>query len=113
MSKQISICRNNDFRKIYARGKSFVSSVLIIYVFKNRFHENRVGITTSKKIGNAVKRNRARRVIREAYREICGELAQGYDFIFVARGRTPYVKTNVIKKQMVNLFKSANIYKVV
>ena len=66
MDKFISICRNNDFRRLYAKGKSFVSPLVVVYVKKNRNQGLRVGITTSKKIGNAVLRNRSRRVIREA-----------------------------------------------
>ena len=52
-----------------------------------------MGITTSKKIGNAVRRNRARRVIREAYRPLASRVKRGYDLVLVARGRTPFVKS--------------------
>ena len=64
MDKFVPLCRNNDFRRLYARGKSYVTPVVVIYVMKNRTKNLRVGITTSKKIGNAVLRNRSRRVIR-------------------------------------------------
>ena len=68
MDKIIPICNNNEFRRAYARGKCFVTPVVVVYVLKNRTGNVRVGITTSKKIGNAVRRNRSRRVIREAFR---------------------------------------------
>ena len=65
----VSLKENRDFRRLYTRGKSFVSPSLVTYVMKNRRSGGiRVGITTSKKIGNAVTRSRARRVIREAFR---------------------------------------------
>ena len=51
-----------------------------------------MGITTGKKIGNAVKRNRARRIIREAVRALLPEMRSGFDIILVARGKTPYLK---------------------
>lgn len=100
MAKINSLCRNNDFRRAYARGKSYVTPVVVIYVMKNREKSRRVGITTSKKIGNAVQRNRARRVIREAYRQLMPRLKRGYDLVFVARGRTPFVKSTDVLKAM-------------
>ena len=56
---------NSDFRRAYLRGKSYTNPALVSYVVKNNAGLCRIGITTSKKIGNAVQRNRARRVIRE------------------------------------------------
>ncbi len=60
-----------------------------------RGKSNRLGIIAGKKVGNAVKRNRARRIIREAFRLIEPELKskteKHYDFVFVARGKTPYL----------------------
>ena len=58
----VSLKDNRDFRRLYARGKSFVGPALVTYVMKNRCGGIRVGITTSKKIGNAVRRSRSRRM---------------------------------------------------
>ena len=55
---------NKDFRRLYHRGKSYVSPVLVTYVMKNRKAGLRIGFTTSKKIGIAVRRNRSRRIMR-------------------------------------------------
>ena len=68
-----SLCENRDFKRLYARGRSFVTPLCVVYVMKNRLGVNRVGITTSKKIGCAVKRNRARRLLSEGYRLIAAE----------------------------------------
>ena len=106
----VSLCKNHEFRRVYARGRSYVSPVVVSYVMKNRCRTLRVGITTSKKIGGAVQRNRARRVIREAFREISAELRPGYDIVFVARGRTPFVKSTEICRQMRQQMKEAGIF---
>ena len=100
MEKMVALCRNNDFRRLYARGKSFVSPVVVVYTLKNRTGQVRVGITTSKKIGNAVQRNRSRRVIREAYRGLASRVRPGVDLVFVARGKTPYVKSTDVARHM-------------
>lgn len=110
MGQIISICRNNDFRRAYSRGKNYVSGVVVLYVLRNRQKNVRVGITTSKKIGNAVRRNRARRVIREACRPLLSQVRPGYDLVFVARGRTPFVKSTVVKENIEQLLKTAGIF---
>lgn len=109
MSVYVTLKDNRDFSRLYRRGKSFVSPVLVTYVMKNRSDNLRFGITTGKKIGKAVKRSRARRVIRAAYYELFPQLRQGYDIVFVARGKTPFVKSQVIKKSMAQQLKAAGV----
>ena len=59
--------------------------LIVTYALKNRLGYTRLGITTSKKIGKAVQRNRARRLIKTAYRNLLPEIAPGYDLVVVAR----------------------------
>lgn len=90
--KAVSLTVNSDFRRAYARGKVYTNPALVTYINRNRAGICRIGITTSKKIGNAVQRNRARRVIRAAFNEM-PELKGAYDIVFVARTRTIYRKS--------------------
>lgn len=109
MGPFVSLCKNHEFRRAYSKGKSFVSPVVVVYVLKNRCRTLRVGITTSKKIGCAVERNRARRVIREAFREIAPRVRPGYDIVLVARGRTPFVKSTEVGRQLKKLLGAAGV----
>ena len=84
MSEILTLKENKDFHRLYNKGKSQISPVLVTYILKNRNDNLRYGITTGKKIGNAVKRNRARRVIRAAFKECAPHLKSGYDIVFVA-----------------------------
>lgn len=111
MKKYITLKDNRDFSRLYRRGKSFVSPVLVTYVTKNKSDNLRFGITTGKKIGKAVKRSRARRVIRAAYYQLYPEMNRGYDIVFVARGKTPFVKSQVVCKAMRQHLKSAGVLK--
>jgi ribonuclease P protein component len=110
MSTPCTIKENWDFSRLYRRGKSYVSSSIVIYVLKNKSNNLRYGITTGKKIGNAVKRSRSRRIIRAAFSQIHPYLKNGYDFIFVARSKTPYLKSTDIRNDMEKLFKKANLF---
>ena len=97
----IVLKQNSDFRRAYGRGKSFSDPALVTYVLKNnRAGTCRVGITTSKKIGSAVERNRSRRIIRAAYSNILKEASGGYDIVFVARSRTKRLKSTDIEYVM-------------
>ncbi len=100
MREKTKINKNREYKKIYNRGKSLASSVIVTFCLKNKNSAVRFGVTTSKKIGNAVKRNRARRVIRAAFSELKNSVKNGYDFIFVARSRTCFVKSGEVLKDM-------------
>ncbi|MDR3344248.1 MAG: ribonuclease P protein component [Oscillospiraceae bacterium] len=92
---------NADFRRAYGRGRSKADSILVSYALRTRRPVVRCGITTSKKIGSAVERNRCRRIIRAAYVQMLPELPKyGWDFVFVARGRTKDVKSTDILRSM-------------
>ena len=100
MTRFAVLNRNGDFRALYNRGKSQVHPALVSYVRKNRYGYARAGITTGKKIGGAVRRNRCRRVIREAYRALLPHIQGGWDVVFVARQRTYDMKSTDIQRIM-------------
>ena len=87
MKRTMTVKENYEFRRIYAKGRSGVSPYLVVYVRPNRRGHNRLGVTVSTKLGHAVVRNRVRRRLREIFRLNQKALAQGYDFILVARTR--------------------------
>ena len=103
------IKENRVFRRLYSRGKYQAHPLLVTYVMRNRLPYNRYGITASKKIGGAVQRNRAKRVIRAAYRQLEPQVAVGWDIVFVARTKTTLVKMDevaaVMKRQLERLIK--------
>lgn len=88
MKPSVTLKENYEFRRLYQRGASAVGGSMVIYCRKNRLGHNRLGLTASVKLGNAVKRNRARRRLREVYRLNSSCLKQGWDLVLVARGRT-------------------------
>ena len=99
--KYIVIKNNRDFSFLFKKGESIVTFAFVCYVRERRGRCNRLGIVT---VGNAVKRNRSRRIIREAFRlfdPILKEKTQKrYDFVFVARSKTPELKSTKIYSLM-------------
>ena len=90
MKHTIALKQNHEFRRLYNKGRSAVSPYFAIYCRKTNRPISRLGITTGVKLGNAVKRNRARRRIRELYRTNEARLMPGYDIVVVARTRVIY-----------------------
>ena len=99
-----SIKNDREFRFLFNKGETSVNYGFVCYFKKNNRRRNRIGIVTSKKIGNAVKRNRSRRVIREAFRlfdhDISSLTDARYDFIFVARAQTASQKSTKLLSLM-------------
>ena len=107
MKNTVTLNRNGDFLRLYHRGKSYTNPALVVYLQKNRAGICRIGITVSKKLGNAVCRNRCKRVIRAAYTELEPYLAGNYDFVFVARSKTKDLKSTEIRDIMCKLLQKA------
>lgn len=100
LKNTVSLKLNKDFRRLYSRGKHFAGGYVVVYAMKNRLEINRLGLTAGKSVGNAVKRNRVKRLIRESYRAVEDKLSTGYDFVIVARGRMVGKTLKEVSKDM-------------
>ena len=87
MKFSCALKRNHIFRRLY-NTKGVANGCLVLYARRNRLGRNEVGITVSKKLGNAVIRNRTRRRLREVYRLNEERFTPGWDIVVVARSRS-------------------------
>ena len=99
---------NHIFRRLYAT-QGFANGMLVLYARPNRLGQNRVGITTGKKLGHAVVRNRARRRLREVYRLNEAMFKPGYDIVVVARSRCVTADFQKLTTAYLSLAKKAGI----
>ena len=107
-----SLKNNYDFRRLYNRGKNAVGRYLAVYTNRGKKEENRLGITVSTKVGNAVTRNRVRRRLREAYRINENAFMAPIDLIIVARVRCASATFKQIEKELLTLSSKLGILKV-
>ena len=91
---------DRDFRLCYHKGQCIVSKDIIIYARKNKLGIDRLGITTGKKVGNAVARSRCRRLIRQAWRENEADAPVGLDIVIVARAHLKEVSSDVLSRYL-------------
>lgn len=103
MNHTVSIKRNHEFQRLYAKGKNSASPLLAVYWRKNRLGQNRLGVTVGKKVGGAVTRNRVRRRLREIYRLHEEELISGCDIVVVARVRAAFSSYRQLERSFLAL----------
>ena len=101
---------NHIFRRLYST-QGYANGMLVLYARPNRLGQNRVGITTGKKLGHAVVRNRARRRLREVYRLNEALFKPGYDIVVVARHKCVTADFQKLCKAYLSLAAKAGILK--
>ena len=107
--------KDREFQIIYNSGRKSFGYYSLIFFKKNEENLKRCGFVVSKKTGNAVCRNRLKRLIREYYRKFENQLKDGYDIIFVAK-RTAGEKVKTLKyqdmeKDLIKVMKSGRLFK--
>jgi ribonuclease P protein component len=83
--KDMRLRRPVEFRQVWATGRSWAHPLFILWALPNDLGKVRIGITASRKVGKAVARNRARRLLREAARRLYVCIVNGWDIVLVAR----------------------------
>ena len=122
--KFVAIKENHLYSKAYSKGKRAVTSAIAVYVLPDyaakrlaKAHPqkkvvNRIGLTTSTKLGGAVVRSRTRRILREGLRALEREktLKVGFLIVIAARSAAVDLKSNEIKDQLDFAFKKLGMY---
>ncbi len=120
--KNVAIKENHLYNKTYQRGKRSVGKYVAVYVLKDlkahklmlanpeKKYVNRLGIAVSKKVGNAVKRNRAKRIIRAGYRSIEDELRTGFLVVISARAAICDAKSTDIECELRHAFERLEMF---
>ena len=92
--------KKSDFDNLYKNGKSVGDRYVVVFYIKNGLDYNRTAFLASKKVGNSVIRNRARRLMKESYKYILKDITIGYDILFIARKTIVNMKLADVKKSI-------------
>ena len=103
--------KNREFGKVYQQGKSKADDCLVLYILENGTDVKHLGITVSKKIGNSVVRSRVKRIIKEAWRMQEPYLADGYDYVWIARASAKEKKSTEIEISIQRLARKFRLYR--
>ena len=113
MINTTSIKDKELFQKTMQKGKWFGGSFVCIYVLKNVNNGNQIGLAIGKKVGKAYRRNRIKRLIRQAYTDMENNINYGYSIVFVWKSSAKFYEAdfNSIYKDIFKLFTKSGILK--
>ena len=100
---------DKNFSAVYKKGKSVGDRYIVLFYKKNGLDYNRIAFLASKKVGNAVARNRARRLMKESVRTMDSIDKQGYDIIFIARKTIAGVKCEDVRSSILNALRRTEL----
>ena len=110
LDKKRRINRGKEYGYLYKNGRRITGKYIIVFIKENNLAHNRFGIVTSKKIGNAVIRNRAKRQLREVIRKNLQLIRPGYNMVVIARFNIKEVIFDLIEKDYLRIMKKASLY---
>jgi len=111
MNSKQRIKKNAEFQTIFKRGKSVANRQFVVYCLEKEEDYYRVGLSVSKKVGNAVVRNRIKRYIRQTFLEIHDQVHRNMDYIIIARNPAAKLDFHETKKSLEHVLKIAKVIK--
>ena len=111
MKKSFRVKREKDFKAIFKEGTSFANRKFVVYQLENQKNHFRVGLSVSKKLGNAVARNQIKRRIRHIIQNAKGRsLVEDVDFVVIARKGVETLEYAEMEKNLLHVLKLSKIY---
>lgn len=107
--KRQRLQRNSQFRRVYEQGRRFTGRLAVAYVLDTPDQPRAIGVVTSRKIGGAVVRNRARRLLREAYRRNQHQLKPNFQLVMVARSAINGKTFHEVEACLLDLCRAAGV----
>jgi len=111
VQRKFRLTKSTDFKRVRRLGKSYAHPLVVLIKQPNESDKIRFGVSAGRSVGNAVRRNRAKRRLRESVRPQIPVLQTGWDIILLARKPIASAKFAEIKSAVNHLFQRAGLYR--
>lgn len=112
MKKEYRVKKNEDFQEVFKKGTSLANRQFVVYSLRRPGQAHfRIGLSVSKKLGNAVKRNQIKRYIRQAFLELEDSLKNEYDYVIIARKPASDMNFFEVKNSLIHVLKLSKVLK--
>ena len=109
MKRCFRLTGSTDFKRVRRSGKSYAHPLVVLYALKSEQAGLRVGVSAGLAVGNAVKRNRAKRLLRAAMNELLPHTVPGSDLLLIARSPLPRSDLQHTRAALSNLLERAGL----
>jgi ribonuclease P protein component len=109
VKQRFRLTRSTDFKRVRRSGKSYAHPLVVLYVLKSDLKGVRVGVSAGLGVGNAVKRNRAKRLLRAAMNDLLPQTTPGSDLLLIARFPLPESNLQLTRAAVSNLLERAGL----
>jgi ribonuclease P protein component len=109
VKRDFRLTRSTDFKRVRRSGKSYAHPLVVLYVLKSEETQVRVGVSAGLAVGNAVQRNRAKRLLRAAMSELLPDTISGSDLLLIARAPLPESNLQKTRAALSNLLERAGL----
>lgn len=109
MERRARLQKPADFERVRGEGHSWAHPLLVLVALSNDLERSRIGVTASRRVGHAVDRNRAKRLLREAVRHLYAVLQPGWDIVLIARRETALAREPQVREALNILLKRAGL----
>lgn len=109
MQRRFRLQRPADFELLRKNGRRWNHPLALLIAYQTNLPDSRFAFSASKRVGKAVVRNRAKRLLREAVRHQLTTISSGWDCLFVARPATAQAEFSEVEEAVVQLLKRANV----
>jgi ribonuclease P protein component len=111
VKREFRLTQSTDFKRVRQSGRSYAHPLVVLIVLANDTGKSRFAVSAGRSVGNAVERNRAKRLLRESVRRKIQQISAGWDVVIIARHGAAQAHLSEIDFTITNLLKRAGILK--
>ena len=110
MKRRFRLTRSKDIQRVRQYGRNYAHPLIVLFVFPNNLEWTRFGITAGRSVGNAVKRNRSKRLLRAGIISLFDNISRGYDIVLIARKTLLDANFQQVEGALISLFQQAGLF---